>query len=330
MSHLEIILPFGIPPTPHQKELVRQMSTPSLAHLLGYAKQGQVLEFDEFSRLLPHERWLTSSLSTGHEGRQTSAPLTHLRMQEFSLLPESGYWFSLSPVHIHVARDHLVMMDQRRLKFEEAEARTLFEAAKSLCEEVGKTLIYGDAKTWFLRADDWSNLQTASLDAASGHNMTIWIAEGDHARAWRTLQNEIQMLWHIHPINQAREERGERPINSVWLHSGSAELANSTFQNGEQGLSQLSGDSNRICLPNLIESAINGDAAEWLAQINCLETTWFLPLQLALKNKEISSVDFYLSDSTKLAHYHFTSGKNLRFWRKPTLKSLLALTLNMS
>jgi hypothetical protein len=32
--------------------------------------------------------------------------------------------------------------------------------------------------------------------------------------------NEIQMVWHEHPVNIARAERGEVPINSLWLFGG--------------------------------------------------------------------------------------------------------------
>ena len=34
---------------------------------------------------------------------------------------------------------------------------------------------------------------------------------------WHQLMNEIQMLLHIHSVNQAREERGQRPVNGVWF-----------------------------------------------------------------------------------------------------------------
>src|SRR5690606_4093503 len=39
-------------------------------------------------------------------------------------------------------------------------------------------------------------------------------------RPWRRLVNELQMLWFDHPVNQAREARGLRPVNSVWLYGG--------------------------------------------------------------------------------------------------------------
>jgi len=33
------------------------------------------------------------------------------------------------------------------------------------------------------------------------------------------LQNEIQMAWHEHPINEARENRRQLTVNSVWFHA---------------------------------------------------------------------------------------------------------------
>jgi hypothetical protein len=73
------------------------------------------------------------------------------------------------------------------------------------------TLQYGDASTWFLRADGWTGLKTASADAACGHNVDIWMPDGEHARAWRKLQNEIQMMWFAHTLNDEREAQGKKP-----------------------------------------------------------------------------------------------------------------------
>ena len=36
-------------------------------------------------------------------------------------------------------------------------------------------------------------------------------------KRWHSILNEIQMVLHEHPVNEAREGRGEPPVNSVWL-----------------------------------------------------------------------------------------------------------------
>src|SRR5690606_5161801 len=123
-------------------------------------------ESDPFARALPHETWLAARFGlAGQAMPDSSPPLAAAAMRAFGLDADDGTWFLLSPVHLHIARDHLVLTDQRRLELPEAEARLLFEEARDVFEEVGHTLLYGDARNWFLRADQWSELSTATLDA---------------------------------------------------------------------------------------------------------------------------------------------------------------------
>ncbi|UOF93947.1 MAG: hypothetical protein IR526_00995 [Bordetella sp.] len=37
---------------------------------------------------------------------------------------------------------------------------------------------------------------------------------------WRRLLNHVQIIWHKHPINQKRQEKGLLPINMLWLYGG--------------------------------------------------------------------------------------------------------------
>jgi len=336
MSYLEIILPFGIPPQSLAKELIKQMRTPSLTTLLGHARTTALHEFEELSRQLPHEYWLTkdfdsiSQQALESDQRSTSPALTHFSMQQAGILPDEGYWFTLSPVHIHVARDHLVMTDPRRLHISEAESRALFAAAESLCTELGYSLIYGDQQTWFLRADQWQNLSTASLTAACGHNMDIWIAKGEHEVAWRKLQNEIQMQWHIHSVNQQREEQGLNTINSVWLHSGSSRLQAPNYAFGIAQFQQALAAPTQflakgLVLEELTEAALNNDWGSWLAAMNQLEHSVFLPALQALESKKIVAINLIFSDAHRLNVFECKAPKAWKFWRKSSLQSLLDL-----
>lgn len=323
MSYLEIILPFSIPPAALSKQLLAQMKTPALADLLGHSKAIERQHFDEFSRLLPHEAFLSHCPQASDAEQSNSPPFAHKYLRDAGLAQSEGFWFCLNPVHIHVARDHLVMQDQRRLAISEEEARHLFNIAHAICAEEGRSLLWGDAKQWFLRADDWAELSTASLDAASGHNMEIWIASGTQARAWRRLQNEIQMAWHAEPINQAREDRGERMINSVWLHSGSAHMPAHDFVVTEAPYQQLATPScNTIVLSHLAEAALNSDWGAWLAQVHQLEQEWFAPVLAALKEKKYAQIKLVLSDEQHLHIVDCRAPQAWKFWRKPSLNAL--------
>jgi hypothetical protein len=44
------------------------------------------------------------------------------------------------------------------------------------------------------------------------------------------LQNEVQMAWFEHPVNEAREARGLPAVNSIWFHAqGAAQPVRSPF-----------------------------------------------------------------------------------------------------
>lgn len=340
MSHLQIILPFSIPPAPIATDLRRELHTPAFAKLIALSNRGEIQHFEDFSRLLPHE-----SLLAGHfavESRtgvalsvldfQNNSPATtHNKMQDFGLTPTEGFWFTLNPIHIHVAQDHLVLTDQRQLTLSDDEARSLFEAAKTMCEEVGQTLVYGDAKTWFLRADEWDALQTATMDAACGHNIDIWMAKGEHGLPWRKLQNEIQMLWFIHDINAQREARGDNTVNSVWLHSGSAAVVpapttHDSSHNIDQIIAQVKNQETVFLhLDALLAPALNNDWPGWLDAIHKLEADWFAPLLLALSDKKIQRLSLIATDANRVATFTVTPRSLWKFWTKPSLDQLFSV-----
>jgi hypothetical protein len=75
---------------------------------------------------------------------------------------------------------------------------------------------------WFVVSPAPLALQTFALDSVLGRSVQEHMPSGAHARAWRILSNEIQMLWHSSTVNDAREQRGARTANALWLHGGGA------------------------------------------------------------------------------------------------------------
>ncbi|MBY0571736.1 MAG: hypothetical protein K2P61_10655 [Burkholderiaceae bacterium] len=340
MKNLELILPFSIPPSGLENDLLKALQAPALARLIASAKRIPLRNIDPFSKALVHEYFLANELQGAHD---CDPPVTLNRMRDMGLQPVDGRWFTLQPVHIHIARDHLVLTDQRRLDISEQESRVLFEIAKTATDEAGMTLQYGDASTWFLRADGWTGLKTASTDAACGHNVDIWMPDGEHARAWRKLQNEIQMMWFAHTLNDEREAQGKKTINSVWLSGGAdtlmqqekridtarsfADLLSAPdLQNSKNAQNKTtSTDTTCVLLEHLTESAINSDWGQWLTQMQTLESDWFAPVLGALKNRQLNSITLHCSDAHLLASFKLTPWSLRQFWIKPSLQALFTL-----
>jgi hypothetical protein len=212
MTQITLVLPFALPPAELAADLVRALKAPALAGLLSRAA-AEELPFDPGQRMLPHETWLSRKLGLSEDGHPAFAAAA---MRGLGLDPGTDSWFIVNPAHVEIARSHLTITDLRQLRLSNVHAHELFETAKPVCDEAGKTLVYGDAHTWFMRAGDWRTLQTSSPDAAVGLNLTDWLPTGTGAAEFRKLQNEVQMLWFEHPSNVERESRGLAAINSFW------------------------------------------------------------------------------------------------------------------
>ncbi|MFZ6861106.1 hypothetical protein ACO0K7_00570 [Undibacterium sp. Ji67W] len=330
MKNLELILPFSIAPAGLEKDLLKAMETPSLAKLIATANTTLLMTGEAFSKALAHEYLLAGDLSNIDF---SNSPATAWdTMQSKGITPQSGFWFSLQPIHIHFARDHLVLMDQRRLQITNEESRQLFDIAKTVCDEFKMELMFGDSLTWFLRCDSWSGLKTATIDAACGHNIDIWMAQGEHARAWRKLQNEIQMLWFSHPINQQREENGQLTVNSVWLSCGAGKPSKGTkaiMNHVSKGdvTNDLSSpiETSSIVLDALMGPAMNSDWSYWLEQMHSLEKDYFTPLLQALQKNELQELKLICSDARQIVQFKLTPWSVRKFWVKPSLSKLFAV-----
>lgn len=362
---LTLVLPFALPPPEMAADLLRALQTPALAALLSRTNRQQFESFDNGKRILPHEAWLAHALGLGaapssaHTGAAFAPSVMRGMGGELALASRHGHWFIVSPVHVQIARNHLLMGDQRQLRLDEADARALHEAARPYFADIGLPLLYGNAQTWFMRADAWAGLRTASLDAATGQNLHAWMPDGAHAGACRKLQNDIQMLWFAHPVNAQRQARLQAPVNSFWLWGGgAAETASSstalfvaagapwlaalanhgapslapaqmTFSslmqrsgNGEQA-DEKRNEKALLVLDSLTEAGLASDWSNWLMHMQALEQAWFAPALAALKQGQLGQLTLVLSHRSALARFSTSRMAQRKFWRSPSLHPLL-------
>ncbi|NNG25456.1 hypothetical protein [Telluria aromaticivorans] len=338
MSQITLVLPHLLPLPEFAPDLVRALQAPMLASLLTRTNAHERSMAVDTARALPHEQWLARALGLAPDGEPAFAAAA---MRGFGLDPEDGTWFIVNPAHVQIARSHSMMADLRHLGLLEDEGRALFEAARPLCEEIGRPLRYGDAQTWFLRADDWGHIDTATPDTVAGMDLTDFVPRGPRALAYRKLQNEVQMAWYTHPVNAAREAKRLPAVNAFWLWGAAAggtrpagEVTSFKAPGWIRALSQRKADSlddikgalaqdGLLYVGNLADSALAADWGTWLHQVQQLEDKLFAPLHAALVQGRVTKLRLVLSSRDGLAEFTTTAMAQRKFWRRPTLDRLI-------
>jgi hypothetical protein len=270
---------------------------------------------------LPHERFLLGNLAP-------IAPVLLLGQSSLEVDPNQSI-ACLQPVHLHATRDHLILMGQNQIDLTEPESSQLLRAALPFIEEdFGHPVLFQNQHYWFIPAGPFASLVSYSVDQSHGRNIDWWMPRDSHeegiAKRWRKLQNEIQMLWHIDPVNEEREQRGLPSINSLWI-SGIGKLSSvqapPEFNNAKQIYGShplLAGLSKLLSIPYQAEinpSHLSG-AFAWLDQP---ESIWPM-LDQALSTHQLNELLIIDFPNGKKRERLFTA-KNLhkkswRFWKK--------------
>lgn len=217
---MRILIPGGLPPASIATELVAPLeaSCPALVDLIRHARpRWHSLRVDE-TGCTPLEAIELDSLGyAAAAGAIQGAGLGALRAG-VSDASERVWLAELCSVAI--GQDGATLLAPEALTMNDAEAEALFEAAAPLWAGSGFSALPLQAGRWrvWLPAD--VSIPTISPAAVAGRPLADWWPSGDGLRAWRRLANEIQMSWHDHPVNQAREAQGQPPINGLWLYGG--------------------------------------------------------------------------------------------------------------
>lgn len=122
-----------------------------------------------------------------------------------------------APVHAEVGRYEIVLADPSGLELDAAQAAALADAALPVLEGAGFRLLTPAPNDWYLVGNDDWELDASSREMAVGRSIDGHLPRGPRARDWRRIFTEVQMAWYEHPVNEAREARGQRPVNAIWL-----------------------------------------------------------------------------------------------------------------
>lgn len=235
----------------------------------------------------------------------------------------------LQPVHLHATRDHLILMAQSQIDLTANESANLLQVALPFIEEHFRSkVLFQGQRDWFISAGPFASLATHSIEQAHGRNIDWWMPrdtnESGTAKLWRKLQNEIQMLWHIDPVNQEREQRGYPSINSLWI-SGIGKLADIQTPPLLGNVSQIYGDhpllaglAKYLSIPQQPEIDFS-KLQNTFAWISRPESIWD-NLRKALLSNELDEIEVIDFPQGQTRHRIFTA-KDLNkqswaFWKK--------------
>jgi hypothetical protein len=365
-DRLHLLIPFALPPAAVASTALAGLATPALDKLVARATAGVTVIGEDFQRTLPHERWVAKRFGAVGSGAVGSsiAPDDEAPLAPYMLLADGGTpgdaaWACVQPVHVRIAHDHLVLIDPASLELDHAEAASLYAAAKPLIEELGVRVEAPTPTRWYFSGDAFGSLAAASPLRASGRNIEIWLpheaGSGQRSRAWMKVQNEVQMAWFEHPVNEAREARGLPAVNSIWLHAqGTLRPVQSPFAQvrsdaaATRGLSMAAGaavdavpasfsawaaqangsESSNASASALVEidpfSApfIQQDWGRWNAAFAALERDWLAPALAALEAGKLAALGLTLCGDTGSVDLSVTRGDLRKFWRRRPFASL--------
>lgn len=224
-SPLHLIVPFAGRSTPACQAALPGLKLPNLAALLARLPEAAADVQEEQSLTPPHERARAAALGLppAADGTLPWAAQAARRAGLPGATDQAWAWVTLC--HWQAGMSEVVLIDPSHLGVQPAESQALLAAVRPFFEEDDIHLFATDAPgTWLASGPVFDQLPTASLDRAIGQPLEAWLPMADGARTLRRLQNEMQMLLYNHPVNDARGERRQLLVNSLWF-SGTGRAA---------------------------------------------------------------------------------------------------------
>lgn len=334
--HLELAIPALFPRDEALQEAFDRLRPPTLELLVA---RGRI----EHQPRATFEAWLAQSFGLESD----ELPAGALTALVDGADAGTGHWMRADPVYLHLARDHATLVPSAAVGLAREEAAALCETLNAHFADT-MTLAPSSVQPgcWSARlADHVLPAGPPPFEAAGNAVDPRAHADTPEAKRAHALLNELQMLLHAHPVNAAREARGEPMINSVWFWGGGALPTRaegrwrsvSADDPAAQGLARLCGAQIRpptasadawleaapedgrhlIVLDALRLPHALRDAETYLAGVQALEVRWLAPLLEALRTQRIGMLTLHAPDATEALSVETVRADLRRFWRRP-------------
>lgn len=148
---------------------------------------------------------------------QSKKPNAAIAWQQSGNQAGSAFWLYATPVHLMLQRDSFSLAPPVPLSLDRDEIDALTTALNKHFEADDLVFFWHDTQ-WFLRLENNPNIETTAPQAALNKDISAYLPKGHGAIKWASFMNEIQMLLFVHPVNVAREDKGQPAINSIWCY----------------------------------------------------------------------------------------------------------------
>lgn len=326
---LTLILPGLLWPDTHDMaDITKGLALPALSRLLG---RGQW-------QARPQRPAAQLAATFGLPGLSVAAALA----AEAGLETAGRHWLVADPVNLRVDRDRALLGDVGVMNLSHSEAEAMVASLNALFAEDGFVFHAPDPARWFVSLPAASEASFTPLPDVIGEDINHHLPAGPRGMLWSRYLNELQMLLYTHPVNDARELRGELPVNSLWLWGESDAVALRPTLAASQLLADgalwqwlgrqagaavdvppyrfddlaLPAGGNGVVVLDALEAAAQfRDAWGWREGLQRLEQDWFAPLWQALSQRRLQRLDIACAGEHG-GVLSITAADAWKFWRR--------------
>lgn len=280
-------------------------------------------------------------------------PEAELSLLAYGIKSEGYHWMHADPVHMIADVDHVVLYDSHSLNLDSDESNALLSDLNHHFEQDEIEFVVADANHWFVKSKKVFDVTTVCLNNAVMQNINQLMPYGKDSVFFKKLLNESQMLLHLNPVNEKRENNGLLTANSLWFW-GEGVLTD----NHESAVKKCSGNNvllkgmsrylnveyvelgsveslitrcdddgtNLVVIDDLMTACSYGDASNWLSSFETMYKKFLEPfIAHALKNK----LTIHCYPCNGFCHI-INSTTKYRFWRSTSLEKYFECDENTS
>lgn len=319
MKHLRLIVPNLIPPSDIAAEVCAGLCLPALEKLLARGKKST-------SAAMTLEDGLCAAF-----GVQSVAPV---RAAADGLDTGEEYWLCADPVNLQLHRAQMMLLPEVTLSGEEATA--LCGSLNEHFAGMGLRFHAPHPQRWYLQVAEEPQMTTTPLSRAAWSDAKFYQPQGEDALHWQRIITELQMVLYAHPLNQAREARGEMIVSSLWLWGGGRAQPLSAGLDAVGGNSELASAFAKAAGVPQIESLSGmldgqyedglwvcdapgkalqrGDLYAWREAAQQVERECAMPLLKALQGGRLRRLKLEVLGESDARTFVLTRGDALKLW----------------